>query len=136
MSKYIKNNLMNGETIIEQAMEAPVLKKFRVVVMIISIITIVGIPIFFFFFFINLAEKKTERVLTNKRVIVKTGIIGVKTEEMRLEKVENVEIRQGILGRMLNYGNVVVTGAINKVTYGGIENPNKFKTLVNNTIDK
>lgn len=56
----------------------------------------------------------TEIAVTNLRVIYKTGLLTRHTDEMPLEKVENIEIAQSILGRALDYGNVDVqgTGAI------------------------
>jgi len=56
----------------------------------------------------------TEIAVTDLRVIYKTGLLTRQTDEMPLEKVENIEITQSILGRVLDYGNVDVqgTGAI------------------------
>ena len=48
--------------------------------------------------------------VTNKRVILKKGIIGRQTEEMKIGSIETVEIDQGVLGRILDYGDVKVTG--------------------------
>lgn len=52
----------------------------------------------------------TEMGVTNKRVILKTGIISRHSEEMKLSSIETVDIEQSILGRILGYGNVKVTG--------------------------
>ena len=52
----------------------------------------------------------TEIGVTNKRVVIKTGIISRHTEEMRIGSIETVEIRQSIWGRMLGFGDVHVTG--------------------------
>ena len=52
----------------------------------------------------------TEFAVTNRRVIAKTGFIRRHTLEMLLPKVESVSVNQNILGRILNYGTVTVTG--------------------------
>lgn len=52
----------------------------------------------------------TELVLTDRRVIYKTGIFRRHTMEMNRSKVETVGVDQSILGRLLNYGTVVVRG--------------------------
>lgn len=57
-----------------------------------------------------LGWKKTEQGVTNKRVIHKHGIISRKTDEMRLNAIESIIINQGIIGRMLGFGTVTVTG--------------------------
>jgi uncharacterized membrane protein YdbT with pleckstrin-like domain len=52
----------------------------------------------------------TEIAITDRRVIYKTGLMSRETDEMPLNKVENVEVRQSILGRLLDYGDVDVQG--------------------------
>ena len=52
----------------------------------------------------------TEIVVTDKRVIHKTGWISRRTEEMNITKVETVEVFQGIFGRILGYGTVLIRG--------------------------
>ncbi len=52
----------------------------------------------------------TEIGVTNKRVIVKTGIISRQTEEMRIASIETVEIDQSVWGRLLGFGAVRITG--------------------------
>ena len=58
----------------------------------------------------HLHYKTIEMGATNKRIILKEGIIARRTEEQILAKIETVEINQGILGRLLGYGDVNVTG--------------------------
>jgi uncharacterized membrane protein YdbT with pleckstrin-like domain len=52
----------------------------------------------------------TEIAVTDRRVIVKTGLIRRHTGEMNMDKVESVTVYQSILGRLLNYGSVHVRG--------------------------
>ena len=52
----------------------------------------------------------TEIAVTDRRIIVKTGFISRKTNEIHMDKVESVEVEQSILGRILDYGDVVVRG--------------------------
>jgi len=52
----------------------------------------------------------TEIAVTDRRVIVKTGLIRRHTAEMNMDKVESVTVYQSILGRLLNYGSVHVRG--------------------------
>ena len=54
--------------------------------------------------------KFIEQGVTNKRVILKRGIISRKTEEMKLTSIETVEIDQGIFGRIFGFGTVKITG--------------------------
>jgi hypothetical protein len=52
----------------------------------------------------------TEIIVTSRRVIYKTGFISRNTVEMNLDKVESVLVQQGVLGRMLDFGTVIVRG--------------------------
>jgi uncharacterized membrane protein YdbT with pleckstrin-like domain len=52
----------------------------------------------------------TEIAVTNRRVIYKTGFIRRNTTEMHMDKVESVDVKQSVLGRLLNYGDVEIRG--------------------------
>ncbi|MDQ6828834.1 MAG: PH domain-containing protein, partial [Gemmatimonadota bacterium] len=54
--------------------------------------------------------KSSEFAVTDKRVIIKTGMFNRHTMETLLTKVENISVEQGVGGRMFNYGTIRVTG--------------------------
>jgi uncharacterized membrane protein YdbT with pleckstrin-like domain len=58
----------------------------------------------------------TELAVTDRRIVIKTGLIRRTTMEMNRSKVESVAVHQGIMGRLFDYGTVVVKG-----TGGGME---------------
>ena len=67
--------------------------------------------------------------VTNKRVVAKTGIISIHSEELQWNKIESIEIRQGIMGRWLNYGYVYFSGTgISFVRFGDVQNPWQVKS--------
>lgn len=73
-------------------------------------------------------SKTSEFAVTNKRIIMKVGILNVKTLEMFLNKVENIGVNQTLLGRILNYGEVVITGSGGtKEVFGNISRPYDFR---------
>ena len=55
--------------------------------------------------------KSTIYVLTDRRVIVKSGIIRIKHDEAPVDNIQNVFLRQGIIGRILNYGEISISTA-------------------------
>ena len=72
-----------------------------------------------------------EQGVTNKRVIFKTGIISRKSEEMKLASIETVEIDQGVMGRMFNFGDVKITGrGISDLVFKGISDPMSVKRQI------
>lgn len=70
----------------------------------------------------------TELAITNKRVIAKFGLVRRNTVEIKLPKIESVQIHQGVLGRVFNFGSVVVAGAGNpQAPIPGIDAPLEFR---------
>lgn len=57
-----------------------------------------------------LRRATTELVVTDRRVIYKTGLLSRHTIEMNLAKVESVDVDQSVAGRLLGYGTVTVHG--------------------------
>jgi uncharacterized membrane protein YdbT with pleckstrin-like domain len=52
----------------------------------------------------------TEIAVTDRRIIYKRGFIRRRTIEMHLDKVESVDVDQSILGRIMNYGDILIRG--------------------------
>src|SRR5437588_11428449 len=50
----------------------------------------------------------TEIAVTDRRVIYKCGFIRRYTVEMHMDNVESVDVNQSILGRMLDFGDVII----------------------------
>ncbi len=69
----------------------------------------------------------TELVVTNKRVIGKTGLINTKTLEAPLDKITTVSIKKGLLGHIFNYGTVNINVFSDKYDYNFIEKPELLK---------
>ena len=96
---------------------------------------VLAIPTFGLTLFIALYEflrlRFIEQGVTNKRVILKKGIIGRKTEEMKHTSIETVEINQGVWARIFGFGTVKVTGrGISDVVYKGIDDPMAVKRQI------
>ena len=73
----------------------------------------------------------SEFAVTDKRVLIKTGMIQRHTLETLLNKVENISVEQGLLGRVLNYGTIQVTGTgSTKETFTNIVAPLEFRKQV------
>lgn len=52
----------------------------------------------------------TEIGVTNQRIIFKTGFISRQTSELQLGSIEEVSLRQDILGRILGYATIEIHG--------------------------
>ena len=65
----------------------------------------------FILFFIAMYPVWSQQVVvTNERLIRRRGLIGRSTEELRLNSIEEVRVEQGVIGRLMDFGRVLVTG--------------------------
>jgi uncharacterized membrane protein YdbT with pleckstrin-like domain len=62
----------------------------------------------------------TEFAVTDRRIIAKTGLVRQRSLELMLSKVESIGVSQPLMGRLMNYGTVVVVGT------GGTKEPFSF----------
>ncbi len=49
-------------------------------------------------------------IIKNKQVILRTGMLVRKTVDIPLSKIESIDISQTIIGSLLGYGSLVITG--------------------------
>jgi uncharacterized membrane protein YdbT with pleckstrin-like domain len=104
MGQYVESNLAGGEKVVYEA-------KLHWIIFfsLQSILTLFIAPL--------IAMTTSEFAITTKRIIIKVGLISRRTLEMNMTKVESVNVDQGIFGRILGYGTIVVIGT------GGTKEP-------------
>ena len=73
-----------------------------------------------------------EFVVTNRRVIRKVGLFAREIQHAPIEKIQDVTIEQGILGRLLGYGTVIVETASEKgmLVFPSIASPESMRTHI------
>jgi uncharacterized membrane protein YdbT with pleckstrin-like domain len=72
--------------------------------------------------------KSTELAITNRRVIAKFGFISRRTIELNLAKVESIQVDQSLMGRVFDYGTLVMSGAgAAQAPIAGIADPLAFR---------
>ncbi len=77
----------------------------------------------------------SEFVLTDRRVLMKTGFLQRSSLELLLTKVESLAINQGLLGRMLGYGTLVLIGSGGTRTpFSSVQAPLEFRRHVQQQI--
>jgi len=74
------------------------------------------------------------RIVTNKRVVIKTGFFARKTQEIKLSAIEAITFDQTILERLLRVGTLVIEGrgGGNKVELKSVSRPGRTKHLIEN----
>lgn len=79
----------------------------------------------------------TEMAVTNRRVVIKTGLATRKTIEMLLNKIESIEVSETAFGRMLGYGTITVIGTGGTPEpFHKVAHPLEFRSQVQQQIEK
>lgn len=79
----------------------------------------------------------TEFAVTNRRVIAKRGFIRRHTLEILLNKVESISVHQDILGRLLDFGTITVTGTGGTMeSFRGIAEPLTVRKQINQIVEQ
>jgi len=120
---YVDANLMRGESVTYRAR-----LHWKIFVSLKALLTLFIAPL--------LRRATSEFAVTNKRVIVKVGLVTRRTVELNLSKVESVGVDQGLAGRVFGFGTIVVQGTGGtREAFPDIANPLGFRRAVNEAID-
>jgi uncharacterized membrane protein YdbT with pleckstrin-like domain len=82
-----------------------------------------------------LRRNATEMAVTNRRVIVKSGLASRRTIELLLTRIESIAVEESAMGRLLGYGTVILrgTGGTPEV-FDKISRPLEFREQVQRQI--
>ncbi len=137
---YIENNLLPGEKVAYWARLRPIIFLSPAIVAVVglSALAVSWIPaVLILLAALVLGLDRyvrfitSEFAVTNRRVLVKTGLIRRHTLELLLGRVETVGVDQGIFGRIWNYGTITVIGTGGtKELFPGIAKPLDFRKAV------
>ena len=97
MGSYVDNNLIKDEVVVYETKY-----HWKIFFTLSGFLTLFIAP--------ALVRWSDEFVITNKRIICKTGLFSRRTLEMNLNKIESVNVDQSIFGRMLGYGTITIIG--------------------------
>ncbi|MBL0162529.1 MAG: PH domain-containing protein [Xanthomonadales bacterium] len=126
MSSYVEGALVAGERIVH-AGRISAWALWHLIGLGIILLPVFGLGLVFLII-AYVRYQSTELAVTTKRVIVKHGLIRRQTVEINLAKVESIQVDQGILGRMLNFGTLIVAGTgTSHAPLAGIADPMAFR---------
>jgi uncharacterized membrane protein YdbT with pleckstrin-like domain len=123
MGSYVNTSLIRDENVVYEAKN--------------HWIIFISLKSFLTLFISPLIENWTsEYAITNKRVIIKIGLISRKTLEMNLSKIESVNVDQSIFGRILGYGAITIIGTGGtRETFSDLANPIQFRRVFQECVD-
>lgn len=115
MGKYVNNHLIKDESVVYETRY-----HWIIFLSLKSLLTLTIAPL--------IQRALSEFVITNRRIIIKTGFIARSTFEMNLSKIESVNVDQSIPGRIFNYGSITIIGTGGtRETFHNISQPLKFR---------
>ena len=71
----------------------------------------------------NKAHKNLEYAFTDKRIIVKSGIIGIDFKNVYYNEISSVNLRVGLVDKMMKVGDIYIKGLGNATVLYDLENP-------------
>ena len=75
----------------------------------------------------------TEIAVTNKRLIYKRGWIARDTDELSPKKIEEINVSQGVVGRILGFGKIRIQGTGGgEIVLPNIDDPLTFRREIEN----
>lgn len=126
MGTYVESNLIKDEQIQYEG-RTSICSLLPKILLGLILLPVYGLGLLFFVSAI-ITYYTTELAITNKRVVAKIGLIRRNTIEINMSKVESLQVDQSIMGRIFNYGSILVAGAGDpKAPIPGISNPLKFR---------
>jgi uncharacterized membrane protein YdbT with pleckstrin-like domain len=134
MTSYVQGSLMPGEHVVYEG-KISLWSLLPLIILGFLLIFVWGLGLMFWLAaFIR--YQTTELAITNKRVIAKFGFISRRTVELSLNRIEGIQVIQGISGRIFNYGSLVVSGTGSlKEPIPGISNPLAFRQAFSSSHD-
>lgn len=76
-------------------------------------------------------RRTSEFAVTNKRVILKLGVLNTRSVELLLSKIEGITVTQSLSGRLFGFGGIVVSGSGGtQERFTGIQAPLDFRQAV------
>jgi uncharacterized membrane protein YdbT with pleckstrin-like domain len=108
MASYVESVLISGETVLHHGRVSLWPHAWKIVLGILLLPVVVGLGLLIW---VLIIYKTTEIAITNKRIIAKFGFISRSTTEINLQKIESLQVDQGVMARIFGYGTIVVAGA-------------------------
>ena len=97
---------------------------------------IAGVIVLIVLFVPWIQRHSSEFAVTNKRVIIKLGVLTTRSTELLLPKIEGIAVQQSLSGRMFGFGEIVVTGSGGtQETFDNIQSPLDFRQAVQAATD-
>jgi uncharacterized membrane protein YdbT with pleckstrin-like domain len=142
---YVESNLLPNEQVTYRARVSRIIYFWPVCLVLIAIVSafegwywpasVVGVLGVILFVPRWIRSVSSEFAVTNKRVLVKVGLVRRHSLELLLQKVEGIGVDQSLMGRILGYGTITVSGTGGThEAFQTIANPLEFRRQVQSSL--
>lgn len=128
--EYLDKTNSNEEKTIQEIQPSKMNYLVWFIVGILTLIYLIGLIIIIWIFIDRQSKKYT---ITNRRIIVRRGIIAKNTDEVEIKDIKSINVRQGVIGRMFNYGDILIGSAGHagiEINMPGVDKPHEVKELI------
>lgn len=144
MNSYINDSMVEGEVLLHLSHISlwPYVHHilFGLALLVSPAFTGFGLPTFLgaaWLFYVFIIYESTELAITDRRIIVKRGVMSRSTSELYLNRVEGVEVEQSVIGRILKFGTVTINGVGTEVApVTRVHGPMEFRHAFFSAADK
>lgn len=122
---YVPSILHPGEAILYQA-------RFSWVGYLPGLILLIIPPIGLFLLVTQwIRRTTTEIVVTDRRLVYKTELISRQAVDVERSRIETVNLRQSVVGRLLDFGSITIHGTgMGEIALDGIDAPVEFRRML------
>ena len=149
MGKYLHNYLANDEIIVYEARPSYMVLVPRATLILLLGIGFLRVHDFFFgsmmvvfwlciFYFFPILISRFNIVLgfTNKKLVGKIGIMKTEVMASPLDAIVSVMVSSGLIGKICDYGNVIISTASNRYVFRAILRPDDFRAVLMGQVDQ
>jgi uncharacterized membrane protein YdbT with pleckstrin-like domain len=126
MTSYVEDALVSGERVVHQG-HLSLWSVWHLLALGLVLLPAFGLGLVFWLI-AYVRIKSTELAVTSRRLIVKHGFIRRSTVEINIGKVESIQVDQQVLGRLFNFGTLIISGTgTSHAPIAGIADPMAFR---------
>ena len=116
---YVEANLMKDEQVVYETSLHWLMYFWPMVLAVTGLFMLLGVPALGLIVLalavvlgatVFITVHNAEFAVTNKRVIMKTGWLNRRSLELLLSKIESIAVDQGLAGKLLGYGTIILSG--------------------------
>lgn len=127
---YVLETMSDSESILYEAKFHWVYTFSAYLILLLSGWMLIGVVVFFR---MMINKWTSEITLTDQRLVYKTGWIKRNTQEVALNRLEEINLNQGFLGRVFDYGKLNIHGTgVGLIDLPDIDSPLKFRIAIGN----